>query len=118
LLTRNRSAPAVRGGHPHIKGPGMARQEATELRLRAVANAIAVPSGSVSLLRGATSRRKLIEIDLHPTKANAVRSPSYDSDTRTVPTPEKRPIPGVWWHTAATRVTAGAPALGLSPAGR
>ena len=35
---------------------------ATEAALRAVAAALALPRGSVELVRGATSRRKLIEI--------------------------------------------------------
>jgi uncharacterized protein YggU (UPF0235/DUF167 family) len=37
---------------------------ATDAALRAVANAFAVPRGSVTLVRGATSRRKLIQIDV------------------------------------------------------
>ena len=45
---------------------------ATDAALRAVAKAIAVPSGSVSLVRGATSRRKLIEIDVASDQSNAV----------------------------------------------
>ena len=36
---------------------------ATDAALRAVAKALGVPRGSVTLVRGATSRRKLIEID-------------------------------------------------------
>jgi len=37
---------------------------ATDAALRAVAKAFGVPRGSVSLVRGATSRRKLIEINV------------------------------------------------------
>ncbi len=40
--------------------------------VRAVAKAVAVPNGSVSLVRGATSRRKLIEIDVASDQSNAV----------------------------------------------
>ena len=45
---------------------------ATDAALRAVAKAIAVTSGSVSLVRGATSRRKLIEIDVASDQRDAV----------------------------------------------
>lgn len=37
---------------------------ATDSALRAVAKALALPRRSVSLVRGATSRRKLIEVDV------------------------------------------------------
>jgi hypothetical protein len=37
--------------------------KATEAALRAVAEAVGVPRRCVSLVRGATSRRKLVEID-------------------------------------------------------
>ncbi len=37
---------------------------ATDAALRAVAKALAVPRRSVTLLRGATNRRKLLEIDV------------------------------------------------------
>src|SRR5205823_12832689 len=37
---------------------------ATDAALRAVAKAFGIPRGSVRLVRGATSRRKLIEIDI------------------------------------------------------
>jgi hypothetical protein len=62
------------------------------LRSVAVANAIAVSSGSVSLVRGATSRRKPIEIDVASDQSHAVALALQG--TRTVPTSEKRPIPG------------------------
>jgi uncharacterized protein len=45
---------------------------ATDAALRAVAKAIAVPGGSVRLVRGATSRRKLIEIDVASDQSHAV----------------------------------------------
>jgi len=45
---------------------------ATDAALRAVAKAIAVPSRSVTLIRGATSRRKLIEIDVAADQSQAV----------------------------------------------
>jgi hypothetical protein len=44
---------------------------ATEAALSAVASAIGVPRRSVKLLRGATNRRKLFEIDV--TNSDAVR---------------------------------------------
>ena len=40
---------------------------ATEAARRAVAHALGVPLGSVTLVRGATSRRKLLEIADDPT---------------------------------------------------
>jgi hypothetical protein len=39
--------------------------KATSAALQAVASALSLPRGSVSLVRGATSRRKLIEVDVH-----------------------------------------------------
>ncbi len=45
---------------------------ATEGALRAVARALGVPSRSLTLVRGATSRRKLIEIADDPTVASAL----------------------------------------------
>jgi hypothetical protein len=44
----------------------------TDAALRAVTKAIAVSSGSVSLVRGTTSRRKLIEIDVASDQSHAV----------------------------------------------
>jgi uncharacterized protein len=45
---------------------------ATDAALRAVAEAIAVPSRSVTLVRGATRRRKVIEIDVASDQSQAV----------------------------------------------
>ena len=42
---------------------------ATDAALRAVANSLALPRGSVQLIRGATSRRKLIEIAAGPAES-------------------------------------------------
>jgi uncharacterized protein YggU (UPF0235/DUF167 family) len=45
---------------------------ATAAALVAVAEALAVPRGTVTLVRGATSRRKLIEIELGADESDAV----------------------------------------------
>jgi uncharacterized protein YggU (UPF0235/DUF167 family) len=45
---------------------------ATEAALRAVAKAVALPRGSVQLIRGATSRRKLIEMAAGPAEAGEI----------------------------------------------
>jgi uncharacterized protein len=45
---------------------------ATDAALRAVAKALAVPAGSVRLVRGATSRRKLIEVDVPSNQRHSV----------------------------------------------
>jgi uncharacterized protein len=45
---------------------------ATEAALRAVAKAVGVPYGSVTLARGATSRRKVIDIDVDQREAPSV----------------------------------------------
>jgi uncharacterized protein len=45
---------------------------ATEAALRAVAAAVGQPRGSVELLRGATSRRKLIELTVDADRLPAV----------------------------------------------
>jgi len=47
---------------------------ATEAALRAVAKAVAVPHRSVRLVRGATSRRKLIEIEVSQQEARTVNT--------------------------------------------
>lgn len=47
---------------------------ATEAVLRAVAEAVKVRRRSVKLLRGATSRRKLLEIEAGPTEAERIRT--------------------------------------------
>jgi uncharacterized protein len=46
---------------------------ATRAALRAVADAVAVPRGAVALVRGATARRKLIEIDVGSGESEPVR---------------------------------------------
>jgi len=45
---------------------------ATEAAIGAVAEAIAVPRRSVKLVRGATSRRKLLEIEAHRTEPQRI----------------------------------------------
>jgi len=45
---------------------------ATDSALRAVAKACGIPRGSVRLVRGATSRRKLIEIDIPAAQIQSV----------------------------------------------
>jgi uncharacterized protein YggU (UPF0235/DUF167 family) len=47
---------------------------ATNAALRAVAEAVGLPRRSVTLVRGATSRRKLIEIESGPEAGASVRS--------------------------------------------
>jgi hypothetical protein len=42
---------------------------ATDAALRAVARSVGIPGRSVTLVRGATSRRKLFEIEVAPTDA-------------------------------------------------
>ncbi|MGO9560240.1 MAG: DUF167 domain-containing protein [Acidimicrobiales bacterium] len=46
---------------------------ATNAALRAVADALAVPRRSVTLVRGATSRRKLIDIESTPPMDESVK---------------------------------------------
>jgi uncharacterized protein YggU (UPF0235/DUF167 family) len=46
---------------------------ATEAALRSVAAALDLPPRSIRLLRGATSRRKLLEIDVPPPESARVR---------------------------------------------
>lgn len=46
---------------------------ATEAALRAVAAAIDAPRRSVTLLRGRTSRRKLVEVEASPTDAGRMQ---------------------------------------------
>jgi uncharacterized protein YggU (UPF0235/DUF167 family) len=45
---------------------------ATDAALRAIARALDLPGGSVELVRGATSRRKLIQITMRSNAAPAV----------------------------------------------
>ena len=45
---------------------------ATNAALRAVADALTIPRRSVTLVRGATSRRKLIDIEAKPPKDESV----------------------------------------------
>lgn len=76
LVRPNASETVVGGAHDgalvvRVVEPADAGR-ATDAALRAVAKAIAVPRGSVSLVRGATSRRKLIEIDVASDQSNAV----------------------------------------------
>ena len=47
---------------------------ATDAVLRAVARAVKVPHRSVSLLHGATSRRKLLGIEAEPAEAERIRT--------------------------------------------
>ena len=47
---------------------------ATDAALRAVARAVGLPRRSVTLVRGATSRRKLVEIEAGPENGVSVRS--------------------------------------------
>jgi len=47
---------------------------ATDAALSAVAKAVAVPRRSVRLLRGATSRRKLLQIEVGPEDVGRVRT--------------------------------------------
>ena len=47
---------------------------ATEAAIRALATALDVPRRSVTLVRGATSRRKLLDIDVEPTESERVRA--------------------------------------------
>jgi uncharacterized protein YggU (UPF0235/DUF167 family) len=47
---------------------------ATEAALRAVAEAVGLPRRAVTLVRGATSRRKLVEIDTDPVAGASVSS--------------------------------------------
>jgi len=72
----NASATAVGGEYGgalivRVVEPADAGQ-ATDAALRAVAKALSVPRGSVSLVRGATSRRKLIEIDVTSDQSQSV----------------------------------------------
>ncbi len=50
------------------------RARATEAALAAVADALGVPRGAVTLVRGASSRRKLFEIDLAEPDQPAVQA--------------------------------------------
>ena len=45
---------------------------ATKAALKAVAKALGLPRRSVSLVRGATSRRKLIEVEVVPSETDVV----------------------------------------------
>ena len=72
----NASATAVGGEYDgalivRVVEPADAGQ-ATDAALRAVAKALSVPRGSVRLVRGATSRRKLIEIDVTSDQSRSV----------------------------------------------
>ena len=60
------AALVVRVVEPADKG------RATDAALVAVAKALAIPGRSVTLIRGATSRRKLIDIDIGPSDAEDV----------------------------------------------
>jgi uncharacterized protein YggU (UPF0235/DUF167 family) len=76
LVRPSAAAAAVGGEHDgalvvRVVEPADAGR-ATDAALRAVAKAIAVPRGSVRLVRGATSRRKLIEIDVASDQRDAV----------------------------------------------
>ncbi len=76
LVRPSASETAVGGEHDgalivRVVEPADAGQ-ATDAALRAIAKAIAVPGRSVSLVRGATSRRKLIEIDVASNQSQAV----------------------------------------------
>jgi uncharacterized protein len=77
ILVRPSASEAVVGGEHdgalvvRVVEPADAGR-ATDAALRSVAKAIGVPSGSVSLVRGATSRRKLIEIDVASDQNHAV----------------------------------------------
>ena len=69
ILVRPNASRAAVGGHlggaliVRVVEPADAGR-ATEAAVRAVAKVLGVPRGSVRLVRGATSRRKLIEIDV------------------------------------------------------
>jgi len=51
---------------------------ATEAALKAVAKALGLPRRSVSLVRGATSRRKLIEVEVRTSGTDAVEDTLMD----------------------------------------
>ena len=76
LVRPNASETAVGGEHDgalvvRVVEPADAGR-ATDAALLAIAKAIGVRGGSVSLVRGATSRRKLIEIDVASDQSHAV----------------------------------------------
>lgn len=50
------------------------RGRATEAALAAVADSLRVPRGAVTLVRGASSRRKLLEVDLSETDRPSVEA--------------------------------------------
>ena len=51
---------------------------ATKAALQAIARALGLPRRSVSLVRGATSRRKLIEVELGPSGTDAAERSLVD----------------------------------------
>jgi hypothetical protein len=66
----NASHTAVGGAHDGalvVRVPELADQgKATAAALKAVAGALGLPASSVTLVRGATNRRKLIEVSATP----------------------------------------------------
>ena len=51
---------------------------ATEAALRSVASSLDLPRRSVHLLRGATTRRKLLEIEVAPAETDRLRRQQMD----------------------------------------